>query len=83
MEVEDVHDVNDIVSSQLLVGATVGLSIAGGAYGAGNHIWSFTPLDLTQVFKVSHLFLILLHRDPPQKNCKPSASLNSKLILTA
>ncbi|UQC78764.1 uncharacterized protein CLUP02_04241 [Colletotrichum lupini] len=46
-----------ILLSLLLVGATVGLSIAGGAYGAGNHVWSFTPQDLTQVFK----------------KCKPSA----------
>ncbi|KAK1676801.1 hypothetical protein BDP55DRAFT_608412 [Colletotrichum godetiae] len=42
-----------ILASLLLVGATVGLSIAGGAYGAGNHVWSFTPLNLTQVFKVT------------------------------
>ncbi|KAG7050893.1 Pth11-like integral membrane protein [Colletotrichum scovillei] len=38
-----------ILLSLLLVGATVGLSIAGGAYGAGNHVWSFTPPDLTQI----------------------------------
>ncbi|KAF4838616.1 Satratoxin biosynthesis SC1 cluster protein 4 [Colletotrichum tropicale] len=38
-----------IVGSLLLVGATVGLSIAGGTYGAGNHIWSFTLPGLTKI----------------------------------
>ncbi|KXH34426.1 hypothetical protein CSIM01_00337 [Colletotrichum simmondsii] len=52
------QDVNDI-SSQLLVGATVGLSIAGGAYGAGNHVWSFTPQDLTQVFKILYAYTFI------------------------
>ncbi|KAK1448259.1 hypothetical protein CCUS01_11842 [Colletotrichum cuscutae] len=52
------HDVNNI-SSQLLVGATVGLSIAGGAYGAGNHVWSFTPQDLTQVFKILYAYTFI------------------------
>ncbi|KAJ0327643.1 hypothetical protein COL5a_005612 [Colletotrichum fioriniae] len=48
-----------ILLSLLLVGATVGLSIAGGAYGAGNHIWSFTPLDLTQVFKILYAYTFI------------------------
>ncbi|KAK0376062.1 hypothetical protein CLIM01_06585 [Colletotrichum limetticola] len=48
-----------ILLSLLLVGATVGLSIAGGAYGAGNHVWSFTPQDLTQVFKILYAYTFI------------------------
>ncbi|KAL2884411.1 hypothetical protein SGCOL_000357 [Colletotrichum sp. CLE4] len=48
-----------ILASLLLVGATVGLSIAGGAYGAGNHVWSFTPLNLTQVFKILYAYTFI------------------------
>ncbi|OBR14431.1 Pth11-like integral membrane protein [Colletotrichum higginsianum IMI 349063] len=45
-----------IIASLILVGATVGLSIAGGAQGAGNHVWSFTPLGLTRVFKILYAY---------------------------
>ncbi|KAJ0163096.1 hypothetical protein CTA2_3529 [Colletotrichum tanaceti] len=45
-----------IIASLLLVGATIGLSIAGGAQGAGNHVWSFTPLGLTRVFKILYAY---------------------------
>ncbi|KAK1982178.1 hypothetical protein LZ30DRAFT_749508 [Colletotrichum cereale] len=45
-----------IIFSLFLVGATVGLSIAGGAKGAGNHIWSMTPLRLTQVFEILYAY---------------------------
>ncbi|KAK1516782.1 uncharacterized protein CCOS01_12331 [Colletotrichum costaricense] len=48
-----------ILLSLLLVGATVGLSIAGGAYGAGNHVWSFIPQDLTQVFKILYAYTFI------------------------
>ncbi|KAK1462104.1 hypothetical protein CMEL01_14071 [Colletotrichum melonis] len=48
-----------ILLSLLLVGATVGLSIAGGAYGAGNHVWSFTPQDLIQVFKILYAYTFI------------------------
>ncbi|KAK7458278.1 hypothetical protein CaCOL14_006716 [Colletotrichum acutatum] len=48
-----------ILLSLLLVGATVGLSIAGGAYGAGNHVWSFTPQNLTQVFKILYAYTFI------------------------
>ncbi|KAF6821078.1 pth11-like integral membrane protein [Colletotrichum sojae] len=40
-----------IILSLLLVGATVGLSILGGSYGTGNHIWSFTLPELKPIFK--------------------------------
>ncbi|WYZ40792.1 hypothetical protein EsH8_IV_001133 [Colletotrichum jinshuiense] len=45
-----------ILFSLLLVGATVGLSIAGGALGAGNHIWTFTLPGLTRVFKILYAY---------------------------
>ncbi|KAE9575459.1 hypothetical protein CGMCC3_g8471 [Colletotrichum fructicola] len=45
-----------IVGSLLLVGATVGLSIAGGTFGAGNHIWSFTLPGLTKVFQILYAY---------------------------
>ncbi|KAK2000545.1 hypothetical protein LX36DRAFT_571998 [Colletotrichum falcatum] len=41
-----------IVFSLLLVGVTVGLSIAGGAHGAGDHIWTVSPLGLRRIFEV-------------------------------
>ncbi|KXH66347.1 hypothetical protein CSAL01_03941 [Colletotrichum salicis] len=48
-----------ILDSLLFVGATVGLSIAGGAYGAGNHVWSFTPLDLKEVSKILYTYTFI------------------------
>nr|XP_036586768.1 pth11-like integral membrane protein [Colletotrichum truncatum]KAF6797325.1 pth11-like integral membrane protein [Colletotrichum truncatum] len=45
-----------IIISLLLVGATVALSIAGGIYGAGNHIWSFTLPGVTQIFKILYAY---------------------------
>ncbi|KAF9872958.1 nacht and ankyrin domain protein [Colletotrichum karsti] len=45
-----------IIVSLLLVGATVGLSIVGGVRGAGNHIWSCTLPDLTNIFQVLYAY---------------------------
>ncbi|KAJ1709592.1 hypothetical protein NYO67_8278 [Aspergillus flavus] len=41
-----------IIVSLLFVCATTGLSIAGGTFGAGKHVWSVTLPGLTNIFKI-------------------------------
>ncbi|KAF6838787.1 pth11-like integral membrane protein [Colletotrichum plurivorum] len=48
-----------IILSLLLIGATVGLSILAGSYGAGNHIWSFTLPDLKPIFKILYAYTFI------------------------
>ncbi|TDZ24231.1 hypothetical protein Cob_v003248 [Colletotrichum orbiculare MAFF 240422] len=45
-----------VIVSLLLVGATVGLSILGGSYGAGKHVWSFTLPELKPIFKILYIY---------------------------
>ncbi|PWY73062.1 hypothetical protein BO70DRAFT_389335 [Aspergillus heteromorphus CBS 117.55] len=41
-----------IVAALVFVCATAGLSMAGGAFGAGRHVWAITLPELTQIFKI-------------------------------
>ncbi|KAK2017652.1 hypothetical protein LZ32DRAFT_635239 [Colletotrichum eremochloae] len=45
-----------IVFSLFLVGATVGLSIAGGEQGAGDHIWTVSLTKLTRIFEILYVY---------------------------
>ncbi|RAL07950.1 uncharacterized protein BO97DRAFT_462254 [Aspergillus homomorphus CBS 101889] len=42
-----------IIAALICIGATTGLSIAGGATGAGRHIWSVTLEELMHLYRVS------------------------------
>ncbi|PYH68066.1 uncharacterized protein BO88DRAFT_465092 [Aspergillus vadensis CBS 113365] len=42
----------DIATYQVFVAATAGLSLAGGAFGAGKHVWAASLADVSTIFKV-------------------------------
>ncbi|KAL4897019.1 pth11-like integral membrane protein [Aspergillus ambiguus] len=45
-----------IVVALLFIGGTAGLSIAGGAFGAGTHVWALTLPDVTFIFKILYAY---------------------------
>ncbi|GAQ46959.1 hypothetical protein ANI_1_588044 [Aspergillus niger] len=42
----------DIATYQVFVAATAGLSLAGGAFGAGKHVWAASLADVSTIFKL-------------------------------